>query len=682
MPFKIADAFVEIRGDKGKFSRTIRLGKAEMKGFARSATRNINQITSGFGLMEIAAVAAAVAISVKLTRAIIRAGKSAIQTAVQYDRLKVGLAAVAGGAEEAARQLIRLETVAKLPGLSFEGAIQGSTALQAAGLSAQLAERSLLAFGNALVTVGKGADDLKGVNLALTQIVTKGTGFGQELRQLAERLPQVRKAMKDAFGIGSVQDFKKLGLSAEEFITGIVTEFEKLPKLSGIVANDLENLGIAFDRLKAEIGKTMLGITGDTAKSLTSILDRIRIIIPVWTLYRDEVAAVFEDVVTIVLETTGRMMKGMIKIIAAAAPLLFKPLKKATISWIRDFDAGVRLFLNDISKNLGRSKEKYEEIFIEIMDSLQTAQNKAAAEFEIEYAAAIKNLVDTGTKELPKMSTAWLESLQVIDDKLKAITDKIPQQAVVAGDKIQDAFAGLDLDLGFGTGFDIVAFKQELAGSVELGFKLANAFRMIGVHSKEWTDQMAEFRKTQQEALKEIGSALARGFRSTTRQSEESKRQWKEFWEAQRQSARNFIGMFESAFVDLFADLFTGQTKKLWENFWTDMVRIATRKLAQLAVSKGFDAIADLFNNIRGVGSDQGRGGGSNVNPFSEISNIIETSGIANNAAPARQMQVNVIFPNADIEHMSQARIERAVQSQIVPAFRRLQKRGIIAQRM
>src|SRR5215210_433175 len=93
-------------------------------------------------------------------------GILAIKAAGNMQSLRMGLDAVSGSSEESEKQLVRLREVAKLPGLGFQEAIQGSVNLQAAGLSANTAERALKSFGNALATVGKGKAELSGVILA------------------------------------------------------------------------------------------------------------------------------------------------------------------------------------------------------------------------------------------------------------------------------------------------------------------------------------------------------------------------------------------------------------------------------------------------------------------------------------------------------------------------------------
>jgi tape measure domain-containing protein len=196
--------------------------------------------------------------SIGVTTPLVALGVASVRAASRMDGLMRGLTAVAGSAKEAEAQFARLKEIAKLPGLGREEAVAASVSLQAAGLSAQTAERSLLAFGNALATVGKGKAELDGVTLALTQIASKGKVTAEEINQIAERVPQIRTAMKAAFGTASTEELQKAGLTAQKFIDGITTELLKLPKVTGGVQNAFENLQDTINEALANIGQNIL----------------------------------------------------------------------------------------------------------------------------------------------------------------------------------------------------------------------------------------------------------------------------------------------------------------------------------------------------------------------------------------------------------------------------------------
>jgi tape measure domain-containing protein len=185
-------------------------------------------------------------------------GIAAIKTATDFDSLKRGLIAVSGSSENAERQLVRLKEVAKLPGLGFREAIQGSINLQAAGLSAERSERALKAFGNALATVGKGKTELDGVILALSQIESKGKVSAEEINQLAERVPQIRQIMIRAFGTADTEVIQKAKITSRQFIDTVVAELEKLPKVTGGARNTFENLKDSIEQSLLPLGNKLL----------------------------------------------------------------------------------------------------------------------------------------------------------------------------------------------------------------------------------------------------------------------------------------------------------------------------------------------------------------------------------------------------------------------------------------
>lgn len=201
-------------------------------------------------------------------------GALSLRSAAQFDSLERGLRAVSKTAGDAEAQMARLRKVAELPGLGFREAIQGSINLQAAGLSANTAERALRAFGNALATVGKGRAELDGVVLALSQIQSKGKVSAEEINQLAERLPQIRVAIRDAFGTADTEAIQKLGITSQQFIEKVIQQFEKLPAVTGGIGNSFENLRDRAERSLASIGKALVPAAKAALDALDPLIEK------------------------------------------------------------------------------------------------------------------------------------------------------------------------------------------------------------------------------------------------------------------------------------------------------------------------------------------------------------------------------------------------------------------------
>lgn len=151
-------------------------------------------------------------------------------------------------------QLERLKEMSQLPGLGFDQAVRGSIKLQAVGMSAEAAEASIREMGNALALVGGGSQGLDGVILAITQILSKGKVSAEEINQIAERLPQVRSLMKEAFGTSDTDALQKMGISSEVFIDGLVTAASGLTRAAATTQPEIDNLKDSFKSLMAEVG--------------------------------------------------------------------------------------------------------------------------------------------------------------------------------------------------------------------------------------------------------------------------------------------------------------------------------------------------------------------------------------------------------------------------------------------
>jgi hypothetical protein len=177
---------------------------------------------------------------------------------LSMDALQRGLDATTGSAKESARQMKNLREISRLPGLDYRDAMKGSIYLQQAGMSANMAERSLMAVGNALATVGKGKAELDMVNFAMTQLMNRTSGFGQEIRQLQNHLPQIKKMMEKAFKTADPEAIGKMGITGPQFVQKLIEALEELPKVTGGLQNNVENLGTSWD--------TFLFGTGGSAK--------------------------------------------------------------------------------------------------------------------------------------------------------------------------------------------------------------------------------------------------------------------------------------------------------------------------------------------------------------------------------------------------------------------------------
>lgn len=166
--------------------------------------------------------------------------------------------------------LNEIKKTAKLPGLGIEEAGKATINFLSVKYAADLSNRAVREFGNALVYSGRGKEDLAGIANAFAQMKGKGIISAEEVNQLAERLPMIRDLMQSAFGTSSTEAIQKLGITADEFLGKIVTQLEKLPRVSGGFKTAWENV---IDSVK--LGSYEVVNIADKLFNLTGILDGI-----------------------------------------------------------------------------------------------------------------------------------------------------------------------------------------------------------------------------------------------------------------------------------------------------------------------------------------------------------------------------------------------------------------------
>jgi tape measure domain-containing protein len=306
-----ADAHVRFfRANEAALARAPQLD-AHVKAFrnieaaARKSTQNIlgigNALRSvGQGLASIGAT-----LSVAITAPLVAAGVASIDAAVRLDSLKRGLAAITGSADEANRQLARLTQLAKLPGIGFEEAIQGSIRLQAVGFSAQEAERNLREFANAIALTGGGRDELARVTVQLGQLAAKGKVLSQDLRPIIEAAPAVGRALLQAFGTVNADDIQDLGLSTKQFLDILVGQLSELPRAAAGAKNSFENFRDEVFRAASAVGEALL----------PSLIRLAEVVGPIITKLADTFAKLPQPLQIVVIGAAG--------LLAAFGPLAF-----------------------------------------------------------------------------------------------------------------------------------------------------------------------------------------------------------------------------------------------------------------------------------------------------------------------------------------------------------------------
>lgn len=250
-------AFRAIERASGQFNRTLNsLG---------NALRSVGQGFASFGAtlsISVSAPLAALAVNV-------------VDAAVRMDSLRRGLTTIAGSSELAAVQLERLTEIAKLPGIGFEEAIQGSIALQAVGFSAGEAEKALVQFSNAVALTGGSREQLQAVTVQLGQMAAQSKVLAADLKPIINAAPAVAVALRNAFGTVRSEEIQELGIQSKDFIDIMVRELARLPRAAAGARNSFDNFRDSVFRAAATIGESLLPALVKLADAFGPILSGI-----------------------------------------------------------------------------------------------------------------------------------------------------------------------------------------------------------------------------------------------------------------------------------------------------------------------------------------------------------------------------------------------------------------------
>lgn len=214
--------------------------------------------------------------TVGLTLPIVGLGVGAVKAASDFESLRMGMEAVTGSSEEAARQLARLEEIAKRPAVDYEDAIRASQGFQAIGKSAAFAERQIVGVANAVALSGGGATEFSGVMRQLRQVAGLGKLMGDELNIILETAPAMGAALQAAFGTTSAEAIRDLNLSTDEFFARLAEGMESLPQMEGGVRNAMDNAAAAAKRAAGAIGDELLPAVTQGLEAFTEWAEKVR----------------------------------------------------------------------------------------------------------------------------------------------------------------------------------------------------------------------------------------------------------------------------------------------------------------------------------------------------------------------------------------------------------------------
>jgi tape measure domain-containing protein len=194
---------------------------------------------------------------------------------IEAEKLQNALKASSGNEVLGMQQYEELKKLSSEIGLNMGVAAKATLQLQAAGMSAADAFKTIRTLQNAIASGGGGSEELGRFIYGLQQLYASPKPLAEELGQLKEALPVTSKLLREAFGSARAEDLQKLNLSGKQVAETLLKMAEGMPKMTRGLGGQIDAIMAKFDTLKEMGGEESSGITKGVASGLSSFLDYI-----------------------------------------------------------------------------------------------------------------------------------------------------------------------------------------------------------------------------------------------------------------------------------------------------------------------------------------------------------------------------------------------------------------------
>lgn len=278
--------------------------------------------------------AATLALGLAITLTTAQVTRSSVELAANRQAQEQGLQNILGSADAAAFAIERLKAIGRLPGISFDQAIQGFSALSSVNVDFDLALGLIGEFGNAVALSGGSVEELSFALRGLSQMFGRGKVSAEELnQQILEQAPIIRRAIQAAWGTADTElitkRLEKQKLTITDFWARTLEEMRKLPRAGDGAKNALENLVISWNEMRIAAGRGFM--TGGFAGQLAALTEWVERMTPtaerLGVAFRqtfDQGLARLPDLVAMVRELASGDFLGLAR--RTDEPLLFKAL--------------------------------------------------------------------------------------------------------------------------------------------------------------------------------------------------------------------------------------------------------------------------------------------------------------------------------------------------------------------
>lgn len=200
-----------------------------------------------------------------------------VDSASKYEAMQARLNAVEGSEAIGGRDFATAQKIAKQPGLGLEQVATTMATLRGMKITAAETESLIVGIGRANASAAGTADTFGRVMTQINQSMSTGKIIAQDLKPILAAIPTLAAALEDRFGAITSEalneKLEKTGMSVREFWLEVANLGSNLPAASETIANNIDNMGDAYTRLKASMSDS------ESIKSATSaitvLLDRM-----------------------------------------------------------------------------------------------------------------------------------------------------------------------------------------------------------------------------------------------------------------------------------------------------------------------------------------------------------------------------------------------------------------------
>ena len=219
-----------------------------------SANAAVGQMTAQFNTLKNVAGLGAIG------GILMQVGQKVLEATINFEKYHRQLTIVTGGTNAATAKMKELQVIAAMPGLNLESAVYGQVRLQTMGYTAQEATTHIQTLARTVAGFGGGGEEMKGILLSFSQISSKGQVFAEEINQIAERLPTVRRLMTEAFGTSNAEEIQKMGISAMQFTDALLNGMQNAQPVTAGVAEEMARFKVTMDSIFADESGGLKGV--------------------------------------------------------------------------------------------------------------------------------------------------------------------------------------------------------------------------------------------------------------------------------------------------------------------------------------------------------------------------------------------------------------------------------------